>query len=120
MDTEPSNTEADLAPSIPAHWDLITAGDGVTYWPEDTAQLSTYRWAPVGTYTGNRGKSDAEILTMGEVRRAVVITVPEHDEGYNPVYEDALEYVEVYGSEKANEYAAGLIAAALHAEEGEK
>lgn len=54
--------------SIPASWDLITAGDGRTYRRHDDW------WAPLAG-AGN-WYTDAPILTLGPVRRAIVVTLP--------------------------------------------
>lgn len=69
-----SEQEMQSIRAIPADWDLITAGDGVTYWQNEG---NKYCWSPLGRSNGNDGLTDAEILALGPVRRAVVVTLPD-------------------------------------------
>lgn len=108
-------------PSIPEAWDLITAGDG-RMWERVEDRNTTYRWAEFGANEEIRSLyTDAQILALGPVRRCAPVTLPDDSDYPGPsefisMREDAREYADVYGPEAAEEYAAELLAAALHAE----
>lgn len=102
--------EPDPAPPIPEAWDLVQAGDGHLY--------RAGKRRPGGRYWSRADRNDLLSMPGAElprpVRRAVVVTLP--DEWHS----DYQEFVEDMGAEASKRHAAELVAAALHAEEGEK
>lgn len=105
-------TEGEPAPEWQS-WPMITAGDGRHY----TGPGYWYR-----VDQPNRlPLSQNEIAALGPVRRCVPVTLPDDSDYPGPsefisMREDAREYADVYGTEAAEEYAAELLAAALHGE----
>lgn len=94
-DTRKVSTES-LYPETPARpwteWDLITAGDGEVRVHEGN------RWYPIRGGEVMTGRTDDEIAALGDVRRAVVVTLP------NKLRPDVItEVVYEYADEARNE-----------------
>lgn len=98
------------APQIP-EWDLITAGDGVTRRPGET--LSGERaWWPA-THHEAVGLTDAEVLALGPVRRAVVVTLPDAIGEEVTIDDDGL--IEIHKGSTSRHWQAKAIATELFA-----